>query len=312
MLRRRGEKREQTRRIGAVLLEEIGRADDVAARLGHLFDAPGSRRELCDHALRKQIGEGLVAIYISQIAQGFGEETRIEQMQNRVLDTADVLIDGHPVIDLFFGERFLIIQSIGIAQEIPAGADKGVHGVGFALSRTAALMAFDVDPVFHAFERRAAFASDFNPFCRQNNRKVFFLLCDHPTLLAVDDGNRATPIALAANQPAAQTVLNSRFSTIIVGSPFDHFFLGFIALHSVKTAGIDHDAYACVGLFHFVDFGSVFRDHLLDRQIELFGKLEIALIMSRNVHHSTGSIIHERIVGNPDRNNVAIKRINHM
>ena len=47
-----------------------------------------------------------------------GEEARVEQMQNRVLDAADVLIDRQPLIDLrAIGRR--IDPRIGEAREVP-------------------------------------------------------------------------------------------------------------------------------------------------------------------------------------------------
>jgi hypothetical protein len=52
-----------------------------------------------DHALREQAGEGFAAGQVEQaaIAQRAGEEAGIEQVENGVLDAADVLIDGQPV-----------------------------------------------------------------------------------------------------------------------------------------------------------------------------------------------------------------------
>ena len=53
-----------------------------------------------DHALREQAGERLVEAEMARLAHGPGEEARVEQMQDRVLDAADILVDGQPVVGL--------------------------------------------------------------------------------------------------------------------------------------------------------------------------------------------------------------------
>src|SRR5207248_2787915 len=103
-------------------------ADDVLLGLAHLFvatrrDRPARRidemstlggldllgeepfaglalvRFVAYHALRKQPGKRLVEIEIPAPLQRAGEEARVKQVENRVLDTADVLVDRHPIID---------------------------------------------------------------------------------------------------------------------------------------------------------------------------------------------------------------------
>jgi hypothetical protein len=45
------------------------------------------------HALREQAGERLVEAGVAGRLHGAGEEAAVEQMQNRVLDAADILVD---------------------------------------------------------------------------------------------------------------------------------------------------------------------------------------------------------------------------
>jgi uncharacterized protein YcfJ len=54
---------------------------------------------VADHALGEQAGEGLVQVQVAGRLHGAGEEARIEQVQDRVLDAADILVDRQPVID---------------------------------------------------------------------------------------------------------------------------------------------------------------------------------------------------------------------
>ena len=52
------------------------------------------------HALREQRIEGLPSRFrqVAGLDHRPGEEARIEQVQDRVLDAADILVDIHPVI----------------------------------------------------------------------------------------------------------------------------------------------------------------------------------------------------------------------
>jgi hypothetical protein len=51
-----------------------------------------------DHALGEQAGERLVEVEQAAGRHGAGVEARVEQVQDRVLDAADVLVDGQPVV----------------------------------------------------------------------------------------------------------------------------------------------------------------------------------------------------------------------
>ena len=61
-------------------------------------------RCLNDHALGEEAGgTGSSFADQAQVAHHFGPETRVDQMQDGVLDPTDVLIDRKPVVDLFGG-----------------------------------------------------------------------------------------------------------------------------------------------------------------------------------------------------------------
>jgi hypothetical protein len=57
------------------------------------------------HALGEQSGERLRHADIAAIPQRAREETGIEEMQHRMLDAADILVDRHPIIHVFAFER---------------------------------------------------------------------------------------------------------------------------------------------------------------------------------------------------------------
>ena len=61
--------------------------DHVALRFRHLGAA------LDHHALRQQAGERFIEPDQAQVADDLGEEPRVEQVQDGMLDPADVLVD---------------------------------------------------------------------------------------------------------------------------------------------------------------------------------------------------------------------------
>ena len=81
-------------------------------------------------------------------------------MHDRVLDTADVLIDRQPFIGGRFIDHVLRVVWTGKACVVPARLNKGVKGIGLALSWVAALWTSGVDKLWHAFERVAAAIRD--------------------------------------------------------------------------------------------------------------------------------------------------------
>ena len=123
---------EPARGVGAVVREDVGWVDGVLLRLRHLLDRAdldrlaGAAQEgaalvafaldldarrldplaggvaiglVHDHALREHAGEGLVWPAMPRLLHRAGEEARIEEVQDRVLDAADILVDGQPAID---------------------------------------------------------------------------------------------------------------------------------------------------------------------------------------------------------------------
>jgi hypothetical protein len=58
-------------------------------------------------------------VEVPHVRQRLDEEARVEQMQDGVLDAADVLIDRHPASDDLPVERHLVVVRIAVAQEVP-------------------------------------------------------------------------------------------------------------------------------------------------------------------------------------------------
>ena len=138
----RGEQTEEPRRVGAVPRDQVVGLDDVAARFAHRGAV------LDDHALGEEVAEGLVEREEAEIAQDFREEARVEEMQHRVFDAADVLVDAaapEPVRHLRRRKRLALVRRRAVAGEVPGRLDEGVHRVGLTSCRPAAAAALRAD-----------------------------------------------------------------------------------------------------------------------------------------------------------------------
>ena len=186
----RSEENEETRRISAILLDDLLGRDNVALRFRHL------RAILDDHALRQEILERFIKIQKLLVAQHLREEARIEKMQNRMFDAADILIDRRPVVHLVRCKRLVRVVRIGVAHVVPRRADKGVHRVRLAPCRTAALRACAVHEGFALRQRGNGALLEVHILGQLDGQFLFGneLLA---AFVTVDDGNRRTPVALA-------------------------------------------------------------------------------------------------------------------
>src|SRR3989304_1708462 len=65
----------------------------------------------------------------------------VEEVEDRVLDPADVLVHRHPVVDGLGIRHPAVVLRRAIPEEIPRGLDEGVHRVGVAAARPPAARA---------------------------------------------------------------------------------------------------------------------------------------------------------------------------
>ncbi len=272
-LRGRVGEHEQARGVGAVGVDDARRRHDVLARLRHLFGAPDAHRRLVrgrhvcvadlfhllgseperhiclrillekrpvrDHALGEQSGERLVDAEMAGLFHRPGEETRIQKVQNRVLDPADILIDGEPVIDrrARYGDARARRAKAG---EVPRRIDEGVERIGVAPRRMAAGGAIDVLPGRVVIER---ISRPLEGHVRwQLYRQIAVGHRHDAARIAVDHRNRAAPITLPADQPVAQAIDHGRLAHVLRRQPPADRRLGFFDAHAVEKIGVDDDA----------------------------------------------------------------------
>ena len=164
------------------------RIDGIAFRFGHLAAV------LEDHALSQQPGERLIRFDQTFIAHQLVKETRIQQMQNRVLDTADVLVYGQPVVSTLiehgFGTR------AGKTCVIPGRLEEGVESVGLALGLATAFRADRLVEFGHMLQRGTEALAEINIF-GQYHWQLFLRNWDRAAAFTVDNRYRRAPVALA-------------------------------------------------------------------------------------------------------------------
>ena len=93
-----------------------------------IFEPPSSTMPWLIEA-RERLGE----VDEAHVEQHLGDEARVQQVQDGVLDAADVGVDGRPACRPPRDEK----ASVGVvrreeAQEVPRAVDEGVHRVGVA------------------------------------------------------------------------------------------------------------------------------------------------------------------------------------
>ncbi len=198
---------------------------------------------------------------------------------------------------------------VHIAQIVPARTGPVGHRVGLALGRAAAAGAGGVDPVGHLAQRALAVVGGLIAVHLRQQQRQFALVERHPAaFVAVDEGDRLAPVALAGKDPVAQLVVDLFLAPALLDGVFLHGGDRLLDGHAVEEAGVDHDRVVVLGdegLLGDVAAG----DDLDDRQTELGRKLPVALVVAGNAHDDAGAVAHEDIVRDEHRHDRAVRGI---
>src|SRR6266511_4405160 len=202
---------------------------EAAVRLGDLggrhVDATPVRERVRLHvALVDQAVERLGGAHLAQVVQHLLPEARVQQVQDRLLDPADVQVDAarvagparaHPVALVGRVDEPVVVVRIDVAQLVPAGARPLRHDVQLAAVAPGPLAQVqgDLGPAGGArqrwlwraggvvgVERRREVAQ---VEVRQLQRQHRLGQGDRQAVLVVDDRERLAPVALAREQPVA-------------------------------------------------------------------------------------------------------------
>ena len=150
--------------------------------------------------------------------------------------------------------------------------------------------------------KRVAWRFEIN-ILRQGDGQLILGHGHDPARIAMNEGDRGAPIALARNTPVAQAPHGRPLAPAASLGAGDHIGLGIFDGFAVKEVRIDDHAVAgfrltahrCVGLRR------VPCHHTGDRQGVFARKLKIALIVPRHAHHRAGAVIHQHKIGDEHR-----------
>ena len=159
------------------------------------------------HALREQAGEGLVDARVTGLLHGAGEEARIEQVQDRVLDAADILVDRQPAHPRFpgpSGDR----SRVGSVKRAKY-QDESTKVSMVSVSRRAGLPHCGQATCFQVGWRSSGLPGTSNDTSSGSDNRQLVLRHRHDAAgLAMDDRDRAAPVALARDAPVAQAEIH--------------------------------------------------------------------------------------------------------
>ena len=263
------------------------------------------------HALGQQPLEGFTHIDQAPIPQCFGEEAGIEQVKDGVFDSTHVLLDRQPFVDGVLAEWLLAVVGICEPKEIPGGTHEGVHRVRFPLGIAPAGGTRHIHPVLLLTEWGPAFPGQINA-TGQFHRQLIARHRDRSAAGAVNHGDRATPVALARDQPIPKAVRDLAAGPSVFRSRGGDGGFGCGRLAAIKVSRVDQDAGFRPGVaITDCRTGPLGINHLTDGEAVALGEHHVALVMGRNSHHRSGSIVGQNVISDPDRQRLAIDRVGH-
>src|SRR5713226_7225914 len=159
-------------------------------------------------------------------------------MQNGVGDSANVLVDGKPVVNFRRIEWRVGVVRIAVAVEIPGRIDEGVHGVGFSSRGAAAFWTLGVYKFRGRSQRRCAFAGQIWIW-RKENRQILVGHLNDAIFFAIDDRDRSAPVSLPRDAPIFQAKDGFFFSEALGFGERRHLFLGEFGGEAGKFTGVD-------------------------------------------------------------------------
>ena len=121
---------------------------------------------------------------------------------------------------------------------------------------------------------------------------------------AMDDRDRAAPVALPGDAPVAQPPVHHALAGTQLLQPLDRRLAAGLGGKAVEEAGIDQRAVAVMGGAADREGGRLLarrQHHDRHRQRVLAREVEIALVAARAAEDRAGAVVHQDEVGDPDR-----------
>jgi len=217
---------------------------------------------------------------------------------------------------------------IAVAQIVPAGAGKGVHGIGLATSGTAAHRAGRLVEFLALGKGLAGTQIEVR---RKRHRQLILGNGHDAAMLAVHRRNGVAPVALAADEPVAQAELHGTAAGagslevchdrgLALGVLATTHTGIFARLHERALGGVRRIPVNRLGMVGIDGLAGllerlaliVHEDDGDDGQVVLASELEVALVAARHGHDGTGAIVGNDVVGHPHGNLLAGNRVHHV
>ena len=238
----------------------------------------------------------------AELMQGHGQEAGVHEVQHRVLVATDVAVHRQPLGGQLRLDGEVVAAGGGVAEEVPAAAQKVVGDVGVAMGVLAAGRTGGVEPVLGP--RQGALAAvvgaevlEIGEFHRQ----FVFRHRHRAAICAMDDGNGRSPVPLPGYAPVMQPEIGLGFGAAFGFEPLDDGLLGVLYRQAVEVAGVHQCAVAWVGLGQ--RRGGILSgcgDDAHDGQAEGLGEFEVAGVVAGHRHDRAGAVAHEHVVGDPN------------
>ncbi len=243
--------------------------------------------------------------------QGLGEEAGIQQVQDRVLHAAHVLVHWQPAAQGLGVEDAGVVVRGRVAEHVPGRVHERVHGVGVPSRGAAALRAVHLDPRRRRGQGRLALRGELLALevGRQGDRQLVLRHEHLAAVRAVDHGDRGAPEALTGEQPVAQPVRGGAPAGAALRHDLDGPRDGRGLVQAVELAGVHQDALAGrrdAGDRRVLLAGVQHGPH---GQAHGAGEVEVALVVGRHGHDGARAVVGQHVVRGPDRQTFTGQRV---
>ena len=199
---------------------------------------------------------------------------------------------------------------IGIAQEVPGRTCPLGHGIRLTLCRASTAGTGCIYPVCHGCQRRLTVVRRLiGLHLRQLQRKLALVKRHIAALLTLYNRNWLSPVTLSGEYPVAELEVGLAVADALLLEESNDLLLCVRHGQSVQEVGIYQRSRRNIGIYLLLYADRASRNDLDDREVKFLCKVPVSLIMCGNRHDCTGSVGHQHIVRNPDRNLLAIHGI---
>ena len=270
-----------------------------------------------DHPLVEQPQERLAEGEQPHLVQHLHEESRVEQVQRRRAPRRRCT--GRPAAssrDLLVPRR-LVVARVRVAEEVPGRVDERVHRVRLALGRAAAASGTSSQPsprpppaatcpsAGSRRSRAAAQAARRRARARGRSRRSRRSGSGSPSSAAARSASRAAGSGSSPRRGRAP----ASHATIVrlpsgAGRP----------VNSPELTSTSSSVCATYAPVRRASAGRPAgrRDDLADLDAVLLGERVVALVVGGHGHDRAGAVLHQHVVGDPDRDRLAVDRVDRV